>query len=142
MTFRPILRVWAMSSNCELKVVSAHNGFFRPAACFKRLACLALFALLVLPASASAKGVAAAGKVKAAPCEACHGKDGRGIDPNYPILAGQYESYLIMALSDYRSGKRTNAIMGGMAAPLTNQDIEDLSSWFASMEGLRDLSGD
>ena len=77
---------------------------------------------------------------KSATCEACHGKDGRGLDPNYPVLAGQYESYLIKALSDYRSGKRTNPIMGGMAATLSNQDIEDLSSWYASMQGLQDLS--
>lgn len=88
-----------------------------------------------------AKGTPEAGMAKSATCEACHGKDGRGIDPTYPVLAGQYESYLIKALADYRSGKRTNPIMAGMAAPLTNQDIEDLASWYSSMQGLQDLSG-
>jgi cytochrome c553 len=89
-----------------------------------------------------AGGTPEAGMAKSATCEACHGKDGRGIDPTYPVLAGQYESYLIKALSDYRSGKRTNPIMAGMAAPLTNQDIEDLASWYASMQGLWDISGE
>jgi len=89
-----------------------------------------------------AGGIPEAGMAKSATCEACHGKDGRGIDPTYPVLAGQYESYLIKALSDYRSGKRTNPIMAGMAAPLTNQDIEDLASWYASMQGLWDISGE
>jgi len=89
-----------------------------------------------------ATGTPQAGMAKSATCEACHGKDGRGIDPTYPVLAGQYESYLIKALSDYRSGKRTNPIMAGMAAPLTNQDIEDLASWYASMQGLWDISGE
>ena len=89
-----------------------------------------------------ANGTPEAGMAKSATCEACHGKDGRGIDPSYPVLAGQYESYLIKALSDYRAGRRTNPIMAGMAAPLTNQDIEDLASWYASMSGLRDLSGE
>ena len=99
-------------------------------------------ASLVLPMTVSAEGSVAAGMEKAVTCEACHGKDGRGVDPTYPNLAGQYESYLIKALSDYRSGKRTNLIMAGMASPLSNQDIEDLASWFASREGLVDLSTD
>jgi cytochrome c553 len=99
-----------------------------------------LMSLALLPTAATAKGKAEAGMAKSLPCEACHGKDGRGIDPNYPVLAGQHQSYLVKALSDYRSGKRTNAIMAGMAAPLTNQDIEDLASFYSSMQGLQDLS--
>lgn len=97
-------------------------------------------ALATLPAGVRADGDPAAGKQKAATCEACHGKEGMAIDPNYPNLAGQYESYLIKALSDYRSGKRTNAVMGSFAKNLSNQDIEDLAAWFASLQGLHDLS--
>ena len=44
------------------------------------------------------------------------------------------------ALRDYRDGRRTNAIMAPMAAGLSNQDIEDLAAWYASQEGLKDLS--
>ncbi len=107
-----------------------------------RTAPVLLGALLAaaLPLSAAAKGNPEAGQVKAATCEACHGKTGKSIDPNYPNLAGQHESYLIKALSDYRSGQRSNAIMASFAASLTNQDIEDLASWFASQDGLEDLS--
>jgi len=97
---------------------------------------------VALPTMVSAEGSVAAGMEKAVTCEACHGQDGRGVDPTYPNLAGQYESYLIKALSDYRSGTRTNPIMAGMALPLSNQDIEDLASWFASRQGLVDLSAD
>ena len=99
-----------------------------------------LLGLPLLPTTAGAKGTPEAGMAKSLPCEACHGKDGRGIDPYYPVLAGQHQSYLVKALSDYRSGKRTNAIMAGMAAPLTNQDIEDLASWYSGLQGLQDLS--
>ncbi|NND43706.1 MAG: c-type cytochrome [Xanthomonadales bacterium] len=74
-------------------------------------------------------------------CQACHGADGRGTDPAYPVLAGQYESYLVKALEDYRSGARRNAIMGGFAAQLTDQDIKVLARWYADQPGLRDLSG-
>ncbi len=100
---------------------------------------LALVATLI-PLQASAAGDAAAGQQKSATCESCHGKDGRGIDPNYPVLAGQHESYLIKALSDYRSGARADAVMGSFTRNLTNQDIEDLAAWYASLEGLYDLS--
>lgn len=96
--------------------------------------------LAVLPACAYAAGDPAAGQAKAAPCEACHGKLGKALDPIYPDLAGQHESYLIKALSDYRSGRRKNVIMGSLAVNLSNQDIEDLAAWFASLEGLRDLA--
>ncbi len=84
----------------------------------------------------------AAGKQKAAPCEACHGADGNGIAPNYPALAGQYQDYLAQALHEYKSGARNNAIMNGMAAPLTDQDIKDLAAFFSSMPSkLSDLHG-
>lgn len=96
--------------------------------------------LLALPLSLAAKGNPASGKEKAKTCEACHGPDGKSVDPSYPNLAGQHESYLQKALGDYRSGRRTNAIMAGFAAPLTDQDIEDLAAWFSSQHGLKDLS--
>ena len=92
--------------------------------------------------TASAKGNAAAGKTKAAACEACHGTDGNGIAPNYPALAGQYQDYLAQVLHEYKNGQRTNAIMNGMAAPLSDADIQDLAAYFASMPSkLSDLNG-
>ena len=99
-----------------------------------------IFGLLLSPATLLAKGDPAKGQEKAATCEACHGKDGAAIDPNYPNLGGQHYSYLVKALSDYRSGNRTNAIMASFAANLSNQDIEDLAAWYASQQGLEDLS--
>jgi cytochrome c553 len=96
--------------------------------------------LLTIPVTILAKGDPAKGQEKAITCEACHGKTGISIDPNYPNLAGQHYSYLVKALSDYRSGDRSNAIMASFAANLSNQDIEDLAAWFASQKGLEDLS--
>jgi cytochrome c553 len=93
-----------------------------------------------VPLIVQADGDPAAGKKKAQTCAACHGQEGMSVDPNYPNLAGQYEDYLIKALADYRAGRRTNVIMAPMAANLSDQDIEDLAAWYASQEGLRDLS--
>ena len=96
--------------------------------------------LFLLPTIALAKGNPAAGQQKSATCLACHGEAGIPVDPNNPKLAGQHRDYIIKALSDYRSGKRTNLIMANFAAQLSNQDIEDLAAWFSSQEGLQDLS--
>ena len=75
-------------------------------------------------------------------CAGCHGVDGKAIAPEYPNLGGQYESYLVKSLRDYRDGRRNNPIMSPMAANLTDQDIEDLAAWYASQKGLRDLKMD
>ncbi len=96
--------------------------------------------LAALPFSVVAKGNPAAGKAKSLPCQACHGLDGKGVAPDYPNLAGQYASYIEKALRDYRDGRRRNMIMAPMAAGLSDQDIKDLAAWYASQEGLEDIS--
>lgn len=80
-------------------------------------------------------GDAAAGKEKSASCAACHGADGIATAPNFPTLAGQYESYLVNSLRSYRDGSRENAIMAGFATGLSDEDIDDLAAWFASQSG-------
>jgi cytochrome c553 len=97
---------------------------------------------LLSAASASAAGVAARGMELSKPCQACHGADGNGIgDPQYPILAGQYANYLAQSLKGYRAGVRVNVIMQGFAGTLSDQDIADLSAYFASQKSkLGDLS--
>jgi len=92
--------------------------------------------------ASAANGNAADGKTKSAACAACHGTDGNGIAPNYPALAGQYQDYLAQVLHEYKDGQRTNAIMNGMAAPLSDQDIKDLAAYFSSLPSkLSDLHG-
>lgn len=100
---------------------------------------LAVF-ILATPLTLSADGNPAIGKEKAKVCEACHGPTGKGVDPSYPVLAGQYEDYLVQALNDYRFGDRTNPVMVGMVSTLSNQDVEDLAAWYASQDGLKVLS--
>ena len=80
-----------------------------------------------------AVGNAENGKQKAATCFACHGTDGNAVDPQYPRLAGQYADYLAMALHEYKDGRRGNPIMKGFAATLSDQDIDDVSAYFATM---------
>lgn len=80
-------------------------------------------------------GDVAAGKTKAEACAGCHGEDGNSAaGSGFPRLAGQYESYLIKTLQDYKSGKRQNAIMNGFAAGLGDKDMEDIASYYASQK--------
>jgi cytochrome c553 len=76
------------------------------------------------------------GQTKAGACAACHGMDGNSSDAQYPKLAGQNERYIVRQLMNFKSGSRTNAIMQGMAAPLTPQDMHDIGAYFASQKVL------
>ena len=72
----------------------------------------------------------------ASTCVACHGQNGIGLSPTWPTLAGQHEDYLVHSLNQYRDGVRSNAIMGGFAAQLSDADIALLARYYASLDGL------
>ena len=75
------------------------------------------------------------GKAKAEQvCATCHGLDGVGIDDTYPKLAGQYADYMEQSLKSYRSGKRTNGIMAGFAATLTDEDIANVAAYYSTLK--------
>jgi len=71
-------------------------------------------------------------------CVACHGRNGIGITPDYPNLAGQYADYLARALREYQRGDRKNAIMPAFASPLSDAEIEAVAAYYAAQQpGLR-----
>jgi cytochrome c553 len=100
---------------------------------------LVLVVQVVLTASAIAGGNVAAGKEKSQTCVACHGESGISAVATFPNIAGQYEDYLYIALTSYKSGSRNNAIMSGIVAALNEQDMEDLAAYYASLDGLKSL---
>jgi cytochrome c553 len=92
--------------------------------------------LLTAAAQPALAGDAAAGKAKAAVCAACHGAEGKAAIPTYPNLAGQQEQYIKLSLKAYKAGERSGgqaAIMAGMAAPLTDEDIDNLAAYYSSL---------
>lgn len=95
--------------------------------------------LSIIPAIAFSAGNAADGQNKSAVCHACHGPTGVSIQPIYPNLGGQHQDYLSKSLRDFRDGGRQNAIMSGFAANLSDADIEDISAWYASQQGLTEI---
>jgi cytochrome c553 len=98
---------------------------------------IVLLALTTLASGALAAGNADRGAEKAKQvCAACHGADGNTpLQPEYPRLAGQHADYLVKALRDYQSGARKNAVMGGQAANLSRQDMQDLAAYFSGLPG-------
>ncbi len=81
----------------------------------------------------------------AATCAACHGARGVSTNPNYPSLAGQYEDYIILALKEYKTGKRKNAIMNAEASGLTLAQMKKLAHYFGQQKvtplGMLPLNG-
>lgn len=83
-------------------------------------------------AAAPAKPDLAAGEKVAQTCGACHTHDGnRGASAN-PILAGQIPEYIVKQLEAFKAGTRQNAIMQGMAAPLSAADMRNVAAFYAS----------
>lgn len=76
-------------------------------------------------------GDAAKGKASTAVCAGCHGADGNSTMAINPTLAGQSEAYLTKQLLDFKSGKRVNATMAPMANMLSDEDIANVSAYYA-----------
>ena len=93
-----------------------------------------LIASIFVATPVFAGGNADAGKEKSAMCAGCHGADGNSEITANPKLAGQYQTYLLNALKDYKSGKRQDLVMGGMVASLTDQDLKDLAAFFSEQK--------
>ncbi len=69
----------------------------------------------------------------AATCFACHGTDGRSVNGVPPSLAGQNRDYLLKQMQEFRDGKRPATIMHQHAKGYTNQQLELIAGYFASV---------
>jgi cytochrome c553 len=127
MSFRPVVAL--ALALCVGTVVAQDAKQAAPAAASSN-------AGATVTAAALKPGDATAGQAKAAVCGACHGADGNSADPQYPKLAGQSEGYIAHQLASFKSGKRPNPIMIGFAAPLTEQDMQDIGAFYAGKQSL------
>ena len=81
------------------------------------------------------KGDAKAAESKIAMCIGCHGI--KGYQASFPevyrvpMISGQNAKYIVAALSAYKKGERKHPTMRGVAISLTEQDIADLSAYYA-----------
>jgi cytochrome c553 len=67
-------------------------------------------------------------------CAGCHGIPGyKTAYPevyHVPKLGGQSPAYLVNALKAYRSGERRHPSMRGIAASLSDKDMEELAAYY------------
>lgn len=92
--------------------------------------------LLALAVPVQAAGDPKAGRLKTSMCAGCHGIPGwRTAYPrvySVPKLGGQHADYIVAALKAYKSGERDHPTMVGIAASLSEQDMEDIAAYYAS----------
>ena len=100
----------------------------------KAMRALALGGLLLSVAGYAQAADLAAGQAKAGVCAGCHGPDGNSPTRMFPKLAGQVPDYIAKQLGDFKAGRRQNAIMSGMAAPLSKTDMQNLAAYFANQK--------
>jgi cytochrome c553 len=79
------------------------------------------------------EGNAEAATQKTAVCAACHGPDGNSLLPDFPSLAGQSATYLYLQLRAFKTGSRPSEIMKPQVESLSDQDMKDLSAYYASL---------
>ena len=105
---------------------------------FKTICLTALVALSVSNAQAADidKGQGIAKRV----CAACHGKNGISRVPVFPNLSGQNESYILKQLNDFKSGSRKSNNMQGVVNNLSEQDMMDVSAYYAAHGTIKDTS--
>jgi cytochrome c553 len=85
---------------------------------------------------------AAAGKVKAQTCFACHGEDGIGISPEIPNLAAQPPLSITYQLIQFRGQQRKGGAMEALAAGLSDQDMRDIAAYYSALPPPPAKSGD
>ncbi len=88
--------------------------------------------LAIASFAAGAAGDPKAGETKALACQVCHGPKGVSTNALYPILAGQHAEYLERQLRHFRDKSRIDAVMNEMTQKLSDKDIQDLASYFAT----------
>ena len=78
-----------------------------------------------------AEGNINAGKQKTAACTSCHGDNGNSLVTTFPKLAQQHASYLDRQLHEFKDGSRNDPMMSAVAQSLTDEDIADISAYYA-----------
>ena len=108
------------------------------AVAFALMCSVSALSLAAEPAAPAATPAAAdASAIAKNVCSACHGVDGNSSIPVNPNLAGQHASYLLKQLNNFKAGAdgkpalRQNAVMNGMAAPLSEAEMKALAQYFS-----------
>lgn len=98
-------------------------------------ASIAALLMMTSAVQAGSKGDPAKGKlIVDQVCAACHGADGNSVVSANPRLAGQHPEYIIKQLQEFKSQKRKNPVMLGMATPLSDADMANVAAYFSQQK--------
>ena len=81
-------------------------------------------------------------------CQACHGPAGAGVPGPYPAVGGQHSAYTALQLTAFRGGtvwgkdKNANAVMAGVAANLSDEEIQGLATYIEGLHNVADAPSD
>jgi cytochrome c553 len=98
------------------------------------LAATSAFANTPAAAPASKGDPKAAESIVTQVCAACHAADGNSAAAANPKLAGLNAEYLNKQLTEFKSGARKNAVMGGIVATLNAQDMQNLAAYYSAQQ--------
>lgn len=64
-------------------------------------------------------------------CAACHGAEGKSVNPEWPNLAGQHARYLLKQMHDYQQKQgRVNAVMSSILVDLSSEEMAELADYY------------
>ena len=67
-------------------------------------------------------------------CISCHGVAGEGNpEERAPMIAGQFDWYIVTSLNDFKSKQRSNPDMDPYITDLTEQDFKDLAAYISTL---------
>jgi cytochrome c553 len=84
-------------------------------------------------ASRPSEETIAAGRDAAKPCFSCHGAEGNSARAGVPSIAGLQPAYFSQAARAYFSGDRVDPLMATFKEALSDQEIEQLAAYFATL---------
>ena len=75
-------------------------------------------------------------------CITCHGPKGQSAIGTWPKLSAQHAAYTAKQLKNFKEGTRANPIMMGMAATLTEQDMQNIAAYLVKQPASQGVAQD
>lgn len=97
------------------------------------IAIVGAMAFLISNAGPATAGDPVVGKRQAATCTACHGQDGKALNPAWPNLAGQNQAYLLKQMKDMKAGKREVPMCQPFLMNFSDRYMEDMAAYFSQL---------
>ncbi len=86
------------------------------------------------PAAAAGGELNQAGNHVRGRCISCHGIEGKPVNAEWPILAGQKAAYMEQQLMAFKYGQRSGSLMNEVAKELTDSQIANVAEYYSQQQ--------